>query len=98
MYTSCRQGNCSHTDRPYQNITVTAHADADDCFRMDGCGMRGAGAASCMSGWNVTARYLVSGNGSFLADGSCCTVANEVFRWRKMECAAATDDGEEELY
>jgi hypothetical protein len=98
LYTSCRQGNCSHTDRPYQNITVTAHADADDCFRMDGCGMRGAGAASCMSGWNVTARYLVSGNGSFLADGSCCTVANEVFRWRKMECAAATDDGEEELY
>lgn len=87
LYTSCPQGQCSHKDTPYQNITVKVHADADDCFRVDGCGMKGPSAPSCMSGWNVTARYVVSGNGTWLGDGSCCTVANRVLRWRKISCA-----------
>jgi len=41
---------------PYQNITVSVHADADDCFRIEGCGTKGPSAPSCMSGWNVTTR------------------------------------------
>eukprot|EP01052_Picozoa_sp_SAG31_P024498 SAG31_NODE_2089_length_6472_cov_4.907893_2_plen_261_part_00 len=88
LYTSCLQGQCSHKDTPYENVTIKIHADADDCFRIDGCGMRGPSAASCLSGWNVTTRYVVSTNGTWLGDGSCCTVANRVLRWRILDCGA----------
>jgi len=74
---------------PYQNLTLVAHADLDDCFRVDGCGTRGPAAASCASGFNLTARYVVSSNGSFVGDGSCCTpsVTNRVLRWRRLRSA-----------
>jgi hypothetical protein len=45
---------------PYHNITATVHANAEDCFRIEGCGTRGPSAPSCMSKFNTTSRYLLS--------------------------------------
>jgi hypothetical protein len=94
LYTSCAQGHCTQKDTPYQNLTLKVNADADDCFRVDGCGMRGPSAASCMSGWNISSRSVVSANGTWLGDGSCCSVANRVLRWRKIGCAANSEGGQ----
>ena len=58
---------------------------------MDGCGVWGANGAMCMSGFNDTAQFLRTRNGTVVGEGHCCvpSVKDYVISWERGKCEAA---------